>query len=53
MSMQDQVDRLIDTRPGKELLSFAHDERAYRVNDFIHRSGGTSASYLLVSTRVA
>ena len=30
MSIQDQVDRLIDTRPGKELLSFAHDERAFR-----------------------
>jgi alkyl sulfatase BDS1-like metallo-beta-lactamase superfamily hydrolase len=47
MSIEDQVDRLIDTRPGKELLSFVHDERAHRVNDFIHRSAGTSASYLL------
>src|SRR4030095_12033362 len=50
MNIQEQVDRLIDTRPGKELLSFTHDERAYRINDFIHRSGGTSASYLLVSS---
>jgi alkyl sulfatase BDS1-like metallo-beta-lactamase superfamily hydrolase len=50
MSIQDQVDRLIDTRPGKELLSFTHDERAHRVNDFIYRSAGTSASYLLVSS---
>ncbi len=49
MNIQEQVDRLIDTRPGKELLSFTHDERAYRINDFIHRSGGTSASYLLVT----
>ncbi len=49
MSIQEQVDRLIDTRPGKELLSFSHDERAYRVNDFIYRSAGTSASYMLVS----
>jgi glyoxylase-like metal-dependent hydrolase (beta-lactamase superfamily II) len=49
MSIQDQVDRLIDTRPGKELLSFAHDERAYRINDFIYRSAGTSASYLLAT----
>jgi glyoxylase-like metal-dependent hydrolase (beta-lactamase superfamily II) len=47
--IEDQVDRLIDTRPGKELLSFAHDERAFRVNDFIYRSAGTSASYLIVT----
>jgi len=50
MSIQEQVDRLIDTRPGKELLSFAHDERAFRINEFIHRSSGTSASYLLVAS---
>ncbi|HKA14371.1 MAG TPA: alkyl sulfatase dimerization domain-containing protein [Myxococcota bacterium] len=49
MSIQDQVDRLIDTRPGKELLAFAHDERALRIRDFIYRSSGTSASYLLVT----
>jgi glyoxylase-like metal-dependent hydrolase (beta-lactamase superfamily II) len=49
MSIQDQVDRLIDTRPGKELLSFVHDEKAHRVNDFIYRSAGTSASYMLVT----
>jgi alkyl sulfatase BDS1-like metallo-beta-lactamase superfamily hydrolase len=49
MNIQEQVDRLIDTRPGKELLSFVHDERAHRVNDFIYRSAGTSASYLLVA----
>ena len=49
MSIQDQVDRLIDTRPGKQLLSFAHDERAFRINDFIHRSSGTSASYLIAT----
>jgi hypothetical protein len=44
------VDRLIDTRPGKELLSFVHDEKAHRVNDFIYRSSGTSASYMIVTT---
>jgi alkyl sulfatase BDS1-like metallo-beta-lactamase superfamily hydrolase len=49
MSIQKQVDELIDTRPGKELLSFVHDEKAYRVNDFIYRSAGTSASYMLVT----
>ena len=50
MSIQEQVDRLIDTRPGVELLSFLHDERAFQINDFIHRSSGTSASYLLTTT---
>jgi len=32
--IEEQVDKLIDTRPGKELLSFQHDEKAFRVNDF-------------------
>jgi alkyl sulfatase BDS1-like metallo-beta-lactamase superfamily hydrolase len=49
MSIQDQVDRLIDTRPGVELLTFLHDQHAYRVNDFIYRSAGTSASYMIVT----
>ncbi len=49
MNIQEQVDRLIDTRPGKELLSFAHDEKAHRINDFIYRSAGTSASYLIAT----
>jgi glyoxylase-like metal-dependent hydrolase (beta-lactamase superfamily II) len=50
MSIQDQVDRLIDTRPGKELLSFAHDEKAMPIGDSIYRSAGTSASYMLVTS---
>jgi glyoxylase-like metal-dependent hydrolase (beta-lactamase superfamily II) len=50
MTIQEQVDRLIDTRPGKELLSFAHDERAVPIGDFIHRSAGTSASYMLATS---
>ena len=49
MSIQDEVDRLIDTRPGKELLSFAHDQRALPIGDFIYRSAGTSASYMIVT----
>jgi glyoxylase-like metal-dependent hydrolase (beta-lactamase superfamily II) len=49
MNVSEQVDRLIDTRPGKELLSFVHDDAAYRVNDFIYRSAGTSASYMIVT----
>ena len=50
MNIQDQVDRLIDTRPGKELLTPVYDDRAYPIVDgFIYRSGGTSASYLIVT----
>lgn len=43
------VDRLIDERPGKELLVPAYDDEAFRINDFIYRSGGTTASYLIVT----
>jgi len=47
MSIEDEVDRLIDERPGKELLTPAYDDPAYPIHDFIYRSGGTTASYLL------
>jgi glyoxylase-like metal-dependent hydrolase (beta-lactamase superfamily II) len=43
------VDRLIDERPGKELMSFAWDEAAVPVADSIYRSGGTTASYMVVT----
>jgi glyoxylase-like metal-dependent hydrolase (beta-lactamase superfamily II) len=43
------VDRLIDERPGKELLVPAYDDEAVRLNDFIYRSGGTTASYLIAT----
>jgi alkyl sulfatase BDS1-like metallo-beta-lactamase superfamily hydrolase len=43
------VDRLIDERPGKELLVPAYDDEAFRINDFIYRSGGTTASYLIAT----
>jgi glyoxylase-like metal-dependent hydrolase (beta-lactamase superfamily II) len=49
MSVQDEVDRLIDERPGKELLTPAYDDPAFPINGFLWRSGGTSASYLLVT----
>jgi len=50
VSIQDEVDRLIDARPGKELLTPAYDDPAFPINGFIYRSGGTSASYLLVTS---
>jgi glyoxylase-like metal-dependent hydrolase (beta-lactamase superfamily II) len=49
MSIQDEVDRLIDERPGRELLNPDYDEKALPLNDFIFRSAGTSASYMIVS----
>ena len=49
MSIQDDVDRLIDERPGRELLNPDYDEKALPLNDFIFRSAGTSASYMIVS----
>lgn len=48
MSIQDEVDRLIDERPGRELLNPDYDEKAVPLNDFIFRSAGTSASYMIV-----
>lgn len=49
MSIQEQVDRLIDERPGKELLRPRYDDPAHRVTDFIYRSGGTTASYSVLT----
>lgn len=39
------IEHLIDTRGGKELLTPAYDDPAHPVADFIFRSGGTTASY--------
>jgi glyoxylase-like metal-dependent hydrolase (beta-lactamase superfamily II) len=49
MAHADEVDRLIDERPGKELLAPVYDDPAHGVNDFIFRSGGTTAAYMLVT----
>jgi alkyl sulfatase BDS1-like metallo-beta-lactamase superfamily hydrolase len=49
MSIQDAVDRLIDERPGRELLHSDYDEKAVPMTDFIFRSQGTTASYMVVS----
>jgi alkyl sulfatase BDS1-like metallo-beta-lactamase superfamily hydrolase len=48
MSIQDEVDRLIDERPGRELLHPDYDEKALALDDLIHRSAGTTASYMLL-----
>lgn len=48
MSVQDEVDRLIDERPGRELLNPDYDEKALSLGDVVHRSAGASASYMLV-----
>ncbi len=50
MNIQQQVDHLIDTRPGKELLRPAYDDPAHPIVDgLIYRSGGTTASYLVLT----
>ncbi|MAE93612.1 MAG: MBL fold metallo-hydrolase [Deltaproteobacteria bacterium] len=51
MSIEDEVDRLIDERPGRELLHPDYDEKAVAMGDFIFRSAGTTASYMVVSGR--
>ena len=47
--MSDDVDRLIDERPGKELLTPVYDDPAHPVADFIYRSGGATAAYMIVT----
>jgi glyoxylase-like metal-dependent hydrolase (beta-lactamase superfamily II) len=49
VSIQDDVDRLIDQRPGRELLHPDYDEKPLPLTDFIFRSQGTTASYMIVS----
>ena len=45
-----EVDRLIDTRPGLELMEFPYDEVAHPIVDGLaYRSGGTTASYMVVT----
>ena len=50
MNISDQVDHLIDTRPGRELLTPTYDDPAYPVVDgLVFRSGGTTAAYLVLT----
>ena len=50
MSVQDEVDRLIDERPGRELLHPDYDEKALALAEGIHRSAGATASYMLTTS---
>ena len=47
--MADQVDRLIDERPGKVLLEFVYDDEAVALTDFLYRSSGSSYAYMLLT----
>jgi len=50
MNIQEQVDRLIDTRPGKQLLTPVYDDPARPVVDeLVYRSSGTTAAYMLLT----
>jgi alkyl sulfatase BDS1-like metallo-beta-lactamase superfamily hydrolase len=49
VNIPEQVDHLIDTRPGKELLSAVYDDPACEVADGIFRSGGNTAAYMLLT----
>lgn len=49
MTFPDDVDRLIDTRPGRELLRPVYDDPAHPVAEGIFRSGGTTAAYMLLT----
>jgi len=49
VSIQDEVDRLIDERPGKELLTPRYDDPAHPVAELVYRSGGTTASYCVLT----
>ncbi|MCA9511898.1 MAG: alkyl sulfatase dimerization domain-containing protein [Myxococcota bacterium] len=49
-AIEAEVDRLIDERPGRELLDPVYDEKAVEVAPGIFRSAGTTASYMLVTS---
>jgi glyoxylase-like metal-dependent hydrolase (beta-lactamase superfamily II) len=46
--IEQQVDDLIDTRPGKELLAHIYDDHAVEVAPNIFRSAGSTAAYMIV-----
>lgn len=50
MNVQEQVDLLIDTRPGRELLTPVYDDPATAIVDgLVYRSSGTTAAYMLLT----
>ncbi len=46
--IEKQVDYLIDTRPGKELLAHVYEDPATEVAPKIYRSSGSTAAYMIV-----
>ncbi|MSO60052.1 MAG: MBL fold metallo-hydrolase [Ilumatobacteraceae bacterium] len=46
--IEKQVDHLIDTRPGKELLAHIYEDPASEVAPGIFRSSGSTAAYMIV-----
>jgi glyoxylase-like metal-dependent hydrolase (beta-lactamase superfamily II) len=52
MNIQEQVDHLIDSRPGRELLLPTYDDPAHPIIDgLVYRSGGTTAAYCVLTDR--
>jgi alkyl sulfatase BDS1-like metallo-beta-lactamase superfamily hydrolase len=49
MDIEEQVDALIDTRPGRELLQPVYDDPAHAVAEGIYRSGGCTAAYMVLT----
>jgi alkyl sulfatase BDS1-like metallo-beta-lactamase superfamily hydrolase len=49
MAVADDVDRLIATRPGRQLLQPVYDDPAHEVAPGVYRSGGCTAAYLLLT----
>ena len=50
MNIQEQVDQLIDTRPGRELLVPVYDDPVHPVVDgLVYRSGGTTAAHMVLT----
>lgn len=47
--MQAEVDRLIDERPGRELLPARYDDTAVPLTEFLYQSSGSTAAYLIVT----
>ncbi len=48
VDLNDAVDRMIDERGGRELLSPDIDQEAVQIMPFIYKSGGSTAAYVVV-----
>jgi glyoxylase-like metal-dependent hydrolase (beta-lactamase superfamily II) len=50
VNISEQVDHLIDTRPGRELLTPVYDDPAHPIVDgLVYRSGGNTAAYMVLT----